>query len=170
MNIILEETFLDYPSPDDSAIIAFFPGCVHNCLGCQNPKLQQLHDEWTYDEEQEIIRELQKLCWRSDTNKIVLSGGDPLSPCNRKLTIHICDLLGNNTEYKYDICIYTGYEIEEVKEMDILGFEFIKCGRFDVHNIRESLKTDTEMILASPNQNFFDKNYKQISQDGILKF
>ena len=114
--ISFETTFLDYPSPDDMAVIVFLSGCSHYCLGCQNPELQKLHEEWTYEEEQNIILEIQNRCLRNETNKIVLSGGDPLNPCNRNLTIHICELLGKNTEYKYDICIYTGYNVEEVKK------------------------------------------------------
>ena len=170
MNLQLEETFLDYPSPDDSAVILFLPGCSHNCLGCQNPKLQELHEEWTYEEEQEILQNLQRLCFRCDTNKIVLSGGDPLSPCNRNLTIHICELLGKNPVYKYDICIYTGYDIEEVKEMGLSGFEFIKCGKFDAHSMRESKKTDDYIQFVNTTQNLFDKDFNQISVDGRYYF
>ena len=170
MNLQLEETFLDYPSPDDSAVILFLPGCSHNCLGCQNPKLQELHEEWTYEEEQEVLQNLQRLCFRCDTNKIVLSGGDPLSPCNRNLTIHICELLGKNPVYKYDICIYTGYDIEEVKEMGLSGFEFIKCGKFDAHSMRESKKTDDYIQFVNTTQNLFDKDFNQISVDGRYYF
>ena len=170
MNLQLEETFLDYPSPDDSAVILFLPGCSHNCLGCQNPKLQELHEEWTFSEEQEILQNLQRLCFRCDTNKIVLSGGDPLSPCNRNLTIHICELLGKNPVYKYDICIYTGYDIEEVKEMELSGFEFIKCGKFDAHSMRESKKTDDYIQFVNTTQNLFDKDFNQISVDGRYYF
>ena len=170
MNLQLEETFLDYPSPDDSAVILFLPGCSHNCLGCQNPKLQELHEEWTFSEEQEILQNLQRLCFRCDTNKIVLSGGDPLSPCNRNLTIHICELLGKNPVYKYDICIYTGYDIEEVKEMGLSGFEFIKCGKFDAHSMRESKKTDDYIQFVNTTQNLFDKDFNQISVDGRYYF
>ena len=170
MNLQLEETFLDYPSPDDSAVILFLPGCSHNCLGCQNPKLQELHEEWTYEEEQEILQNLQRLCFRCDTNKIVLSGGDPLSPCNRNLTIHICNLLGNNPVYKYDICIYTGYGIEEVKEMELSGFKFIKCGKFDAHSMRESKKTDDYIQFVNTTQNLYDSNYNQLSIDGRYYF
>ena len=55
--ISFETTFLDYPNPDDIALVVIMSGCSHNCLGCQNPKLQELHDEWTYEEEQNIISE-----------------------------------------------------------------------------------------------------------------
>lgn len=166
MNIVIEETFLDYPSPDDTAVIVFLPGCSHKCLGCQNPDLQQLHEEYSEKESKDIIERINNMCLRCDTNKLVLSGGDPLNPCNRKLSKLICEELGKEK----DICIYTGYEIDEVKEMNINGFKIIKCGKFDCNNVRKSEKTDDELILATPNQNFYDSNYNQLSENGILKF
>ena len=102
MNIVIEETFLDYPSPDDTAVIVFLPGCSHKCLGCQNPDLQQLHEEYSEKESKDIIERINNMCLRCDTNKLVLSGGDPLNPCNRKLSKLICEELGKEK----DICIY----------------------------------------------------------------
>lgn len=168
--ISFETTFLDYPSPDDIAVVCIMSGCEHDCLGCQNPKLQELHEEWTYSQEQNIILELQNLCFRNETNKIVLSGGDPLNPCNRELTRHICELLGKNTEYKYDICIYTGYDVEEVKEMELSGFTFIKCGKFDAHTMRKSEKTDDYIQFVNDTQNLYDSNYRQLSNFGRYYF
>ena len=167
MNLQLEETFLDYPSPDDSAVILFLPGCSHNCLGCQNPKLQELHEEWTYEEEQEILQNLQRLCFRCDTNKIVLSGGDPLSPCNRNLTIHICSILGST----HDICIYTGYSHQEVKNMQIKGYKYVKCGRFDIQHKQKSYKDDEKMQFASPNQELYlFGNDVSLTKNGVFYF
>lgn len=168
--ISFETTFLDYPSPDDMAVIVFLSGCSHHCLGCQNPELQRLHEEWTSEEEQNIIIEIQSRCLRNETNKVVLSGGDPLNPCNRNLTIHICEFLGKNTTYKYDICIYTGYSVEEVKEMGISGFEYIKCGKFDPHSMRESEKTDDYIQFVNETQNLFDKDFNQLSVNGRYYF
>lgn len=166
MNIIIEETFLDYPSPDDVAAILFLPGCSHYCKGCQNFKLQEIHDIWTKDEENKIILDLKNMCQRCETNKIVLSGGDPLNPCNRNLTIRICKELCNN----FDICIYTGYEAEEVKDMNIIGFKYLKCGKFDCDNIQESKKTDEYIQFINKTQNLFDKNFNQISTNGRYYF
>lgn len=164
--MIIEETFLDYPSPDDIAVIAFLSGCSHNCFGCQNSKLQELHGEWTKEEKEEIILKIKNMCQRCETNKIVLSGGDPLNPCNRNLTVCICKELGNN----FDICIYTGYEIEEVKNMNIIGFKYLKCGKFDYENIQKSEKTDKYIQFINKTQNLFDKNFNQISIDGRYYF
>ena len=168
--ISFDTTFLDYPDPDNIAVVVIMSGCSHNCLGCQNPQLQKLHEEWTYEQEQKILLEIQHRCLRNETNKIVLSGGDPLNPCNRNLTIHICELLGNNPEYKYDICIYTGYDIEDVKEMGLNGFKFIKCGKFDAHSMRESKKTNDYIQFVNETQNLYDDHFNRISDLGKYYF
>ena len=164
--ISFETTFLDYPSPDDIAVIVFLSGCSHQCPGCQNYKIQQVHKPWTEEETKNIITEIQNLCYRNETNKIVLSGGDPLHPCNRNLTINICKELGNN----YDICIYTGYEIEEVKQMNISGFKYVKCGKFDCEHLQKAEKTDTYIQFVNETQNLYDNNYQQLSYKGKFNF
>lgn len=168
--ISFETTFLDYPSPDDIAVIAFLSGCSHHCLGCQNPELQEMHEIFDEEASNNIIDHIKELCKRNETNKLVLSGGDPLAECNRNLTIHICKLLGKNSEYNYDICIYTGYNIEEVKGMGISGFKFIKCGKFDPYTMRKSEKTDEYIQFVNETQNLYDSDYKQLSHFGRYYF
>ena len=101
------------------------------------------------------------------TNKLVFLGGDPLYSVNN---LDITTFLVNNLKEKFDICIFTGYDIEYVKKLNIEGVKFWKCGKFDITNLRESKKTDTEYILASPNQDFYDGKYNKLSENGILKF
>jgi anaerobic ribonucleoside-triphosphate reductase activating protein len=165
--IAFETTFLDYPDPDNIAVIVIMSGCTHNCLGCQNPTLQELHPDFDLTFSDQIIAHIKNQCRRNETNKIVLSGGDPLNPCNRNLTIRICEELGNNG---YEICIYTGYTIEEVKEMNLSGFTFIKCGRFDKDSMQKSEKTDKYIQFVNTTQNLFDKNFNQLSVDGRYYF
>ena len=76
----------------------------------------------------------------------------------------------NELNKNYDICIFTGYDIEYVKNLKLQGIKYYKCGKFDISQQRKSMKTDEEYVLASPNQNFYDGNYKQLSTNGILKF
>ena len=40
-SIELDETFLDYPDPEGTAIIVYMAGCSHHCPGCHSPFLQQ---------------------------------------------------------------------------------------------------------------------------------
>jgi len=163
-NIVLEETWLDYPDPKSNAIIVYMTGCEHHCKGCHSPSLQ-VKAEYTETKE-EIVKKVEDLCKRADTNKIVLLGGDPLFCTNLEITKYILKELAND----YDICIFTGYDIEKIKELNIKGAKYYKCGKYIEELKRESKKTDDEYILASPNQNFYDSNYNQLSVNGVLKF
>ena len=160
----LEETWLDYPAPDGNAVIAYFCGCEHHCPGCHSPLLQQ---DYEYAEsKEEILNRIIDYTNRADTNKLVFLGGDPLYSKNLELIKYLVSNLSN----KYDICIFTGYDIDYVKKIALKGVKFWKCGRFDINNVRKSGKTDEEYVLASPNQNFYDEQYNLISENGILKF
>lgn len=160
-----ETTFLDYPSPDDMAVIVFLSGCTHNCPGCQNITLQKAGTH-TEEEIGQIIAHIVELCERNGTNKVVLSGGDPLSPSNINVTKQVCYYLGET----FDICIYTGYSVDEVKEMDIIGFKYIKCGKFDNKHLQKSEKTDDYIQFVNKTQNLYDSNYRQLSYEGRFNF
>lgn len=163
-HIQLEETWLDYPSPDGNAIMVFLCGCEHHCKGCHSPLLQQ---EYEYDEsKEETLNRIVEYAKRAGTNKLVFLGGDPLYSKNLSLVT----FLVNNLKNDFDICIFSGYNIEYVKKTGIKGVKFWKCGTFDIDNMRKSGKSDEEYVLASPNQNFYDEQYNLISENGILKF
>ena len=160
----MEETFLDYPDPTANAIILYFTGCAHHCYGCHSPLLQ---DEARYIETpEEICRRAQVFAKRAETNKFVFLGGDPLYYKNLELTKYLCEHLGQ----EYDICIFTGYDVEYVKTLNLTGIKYYKCGTFDKTHYQNPEKTDDKYVLASSNQNFYDSNYKQLSKDGILYF
>ena len=162
--IDLEEDWLDYPTADDHAIAVIFVGCDNHCQGCHSIHLQTPQE---YSEtKEELTERIKTLCKRAGTNKIILIGGDPLYKSNIEYTKYITENLSNT----FDICIYTGYSIEKVKELDIKGPKFFKCGKFQKNISRKSEKTDSMFILASPNQNFYDKDYNLISTNGILTF
>ena len=166
MQISFDTTYLDYPSADGIAVVVIMSGCEHHCLGCQNPQLQKLHEKFKSEQIQSIIEEIQILCLRNETDKIVLSGGDPLHPCNRDLSASICHILGST----HNICIYTGYRPTEVKTMNIHGFKYIKCGKFDVENQQESDKTDEYIQFVNKSQNLFNSELKQVSENGRFYF
>lgn len=160
----LEETWLDYPSPDGNAVIAYFCGCEHHCKGCHSPLLQE---DYEYAESNdEILEKIINYAQRAGTNKLVFLGGDPLYAKNLPLVTFLIE----NLSETHDICVFTGYKIDYVKNLGIKGVKFWKCGGFDINNVRKSMKTDEEFVLASPNQNFYNGNYEQLSIDGVLKF
>ena len=160
----LEETFLDYPDPESNAIIVYFSGCNHHCPGCHSPLLQM---DVNYTEtKEEMCNRIKDLAKRADTNKLVFLGGDPLFDKNIVFTKYFCNELGKT----FDICIFTGYDIDYVKKLALSNVKYYKCGIFDKNLARESKKTDTIYVLASSNQDFYDSNYIKLSENGILTF
>ena len=159
MNYIME-TFLEYPDNSSISAIVYFCGCDRNCSGCHNTDLQE------YRSLPISLNDIKNYCKRLKTNKIVLCGGDPLYFKNLKRTREILAELGKD----YDICIYTGANIEEVKKLNLKGFKFIKCGVFDYANFIGSEKTDKYLKLATSNQELYDSNLKLVSKNGFYYF
>ena len=53
-------------------------------------------------DEEELYNLIKEICKKHDTDKIVLSGGDPLYPANREIVKNFLNKYGS----LYDICIY----------------------------------------------------------------
>ena len=106
----------------------------------------------------------------------MFSGGDPFFSKNVAEVVLTIDQLKDH--YMLDICVYTGYSIEDVKKIyerpALKSFSrptFFKCGVY-----REDLKrntwgkTDESMTWVSTNQNLYDSNFNLISSGGIYTF
>ena len=159
-------TWLDYPDKENLAVCVCMMGCDNGCIGCQNPEFQNpqylsFTRDYTVDSFIEYINEL---CERNQTNKVVLSGGDPLSCFNIDFTKEFL------SKTDKDVCIYTGHDIDYVKEHQVKGFKYIKCGKYDHTNKQESYKTDYVMQFASPNQILYDDLCIELSVNGVYKF
>lgn len=160
-NNYITETFLEYPDNYSIAVIVYFCGCDRDCVGCHNTDLQ------SYKElPKTTIQDIIEYATRLNTNKIVLCGGDPLYYKNLPLTKEILKTLGKN----YDICIYTGAELEDVKSLNLSGFKFIKCGFFDPKQFVGSTKTDEFMRFATKNQTLYDKDFNLLSENGVYYY
>ena len=108
-------TFIDFPTVDDWAVIIYFAGCSNNCVNCQNKELQNPDYKssiLSIQDEENLFNFIKDICKKQDTNKIVFSGGDPLYPTNREIIKNFLNKYGS----LYDICIYTGYSIDDVKK------------------------------------------------------
>lgn len=169
MNKILspiQTTWLDYPDNNSLAVIVCMMGCDNNCPFCQNiqlkdPNYNEGTETVTVDE---LISKLTILCQRNKTNKVVLSGGDPLSCYNIKFTKEFL------AKSSFDVCIYTGHNKEYCQNNDVKGFKFLKCGYYDNNHKRESCKTDNYIQFSSPNQELYDENYCLLTKNGIYYF
>ena len=160
-------SFIDYPDNSSIALCVVVMGCGHNCPGCQNPLFQNPNYEQgtRIVTVESLVNELKTRCKREHTNKIVLSGGDPLFKTNIDFTKELLNQLDG-----YDVCIYTGYDIDYVKENNVTGFKFIKCGTFILSQQRKSDKDDDKIIFASPNQKLYNGDCNLLSKDGIYYF
>jgi len=162
-NKYISSSFLDYPDNENLCVIFYMPGCNRKCEGCQNINLQE---PTNYEQIDEIIEILEQYCKKEHTNKICLQGGDPLFDSNLPITRQILVKMGSN----YDICIYTGASLAEVKTLNLTGFKYIKCGIFNKSKYIGSKKTDDYLQLATSNQELYDSNLNLLSKDGIYYF
>jgi organic radical activating enzyme len=163
-------TWLDYPDNFSYSLSIFCIGCDNDCNGCQTPKLRNhdLEDDFNiklFDIE-EFEREIEKGIIKTRSDKICFIGGDFLSSRNINFTK---EFLQRNRA-KYEVCIYTGHDINYVKKNEVNGFAFIKCNKFDIDKKQESIKTDDLIQLASSNQELYDSEYNLLSKNGIYYF
>lgn len=160
-------SFLDYPDSGSWAVVVYIMGCNHNCPGCHNPQFQDISNINKDIKEvslQSFNEYLAKLMKKHRTNKLVLSGGDPLAPYN----VNFVREFLNST--KYDVCIYTGYTWDYIKTLNLSNFKFLKCGRYLSNVSQTSEKTDEYFQLASKNQKLYNSNFELLSKDGRYYF
>lgn len=164
----IQTTWLDYPDNESLAIIVCMMGCEHKCPDCHNLLFQNFNYDIGTKEYNinEFINEIKNLSIRNRTNKIVLSGGDVLHPKNIEFTKEFL----NRMKDDYQICIYTGYNIEYVKNNNVKGYTFIKCGLFNKNLYVKSDKTDDYIQFASTNQKLYDKDNILLSKNGRYYF
>lgn len=161
------ESFLDYPDNHSNCISVYMTGCQGLCEDCHNKKLINPYYKNSVEITlNQLINELKEYSKRCLTNKIALLGGDPLYSTNIDFTREFL----NQTKDFFDVCIYTGYDIDFVVKNDIIGFEFIKCELYIKNKKIDSCKTDEYFQLGSTNQKIYNKEFKLISDKGKMIF
>lgn len=160
-------TWTDYPDPESLAVIVYFLGCENYCKECHNPLFKSRdyynHKEYTI---KQLYNELYDLCYKNKTKSLVLSGGDSLSSLNIEFTKQFVRNYGKI----FNICIYTGYDINYVKLKDVKGFTYIKTGMYKEELKQESMKTDNYFQLASTNQEIYNQGLTLCTRDGRMNF
>ncbi len=159
-------SFIDYPILSEWCTSLYTVGCPHNCPGCHNEPLKD--KDYPHVMEMCVSEWLIAMSEFSEYNKsdnFVIVGGEPLAPWNID---SIRELLMLNT--KYNICLYTGYDVEYVKSHNIKGFKFLKTGKYD-KNTHNDLPLDQNTVfnLGSSNQKLWDSQFNLISNNGIFK-
>jgi organic radical activating enzyme len=163
----LDYTWTDYPDDYSQSVLVYFLGCERYCKGCQNElfQLRTYTSAWDFSLE-DLYDLISSECYRIKSNTIIFSGGDCLSSYNIDFTKEFlkryCD--------QFQICIYTGATIEEVKQREIKGFTYIKVGKYDESLKQESFKTDDCFQLASSNQEIYDSEFNLLTKNGRMEF
>lgn len=106
----------------------WFAGCEHHCEGCHNP------ETWNKDQGEPIDKKLMELLIKDMKNPhiygVTLSGGDPLAIYNRQDATDIIKTLKALFPEKSFWC-YTGYNWEEVKNLEIMKYlDILVDGKF----------------------------------------
>jgi len=158
---------LDFPTHDSWCINVYYVGCDFRCPDCQNRNLQSF--DYTGDDilDLDVGELIQMLLYESSRNfnekNICLLGGDPLALKNREFTNELLKI----NDY-FNICVYTGYEFEYVKDID--NYDYLITGQYDLNQKQISEKTEKFFSLGSKNQKVFNKNKKCISKNGIIRY
>lgn len=120
----------------------FTQGCLHNCKGCQNDHTHSLTDG--------VLKDIDDLVKDIDSKIIIrnitISGGEPFIQPNQ-----LNYLLSKFKELNYNVWVYTGFTIEEIKNngLDYIldKIDVLVDGKFD-----ENLMSPDTKYIGSSNQ------------------
>lgn len=130
--------------------VLFLQGCSKNCKDCHNAGIKE-HGRGTMFSIDELIMFIESKCCN---RKITISGGEPLEQMD-SLEILIRKLKAKD----YNICVYTGWEMERVPESILKLVDYIKTGSFV-----SDLKNPKMQYVGSSNQHMFSINNDNIKE------
>ena len=124
--------------------VVFFQGCKRACKDCHNPTTWSLASGTRYsvNEFAEILRK------KTKNNKVTFSGGEPLLQAQAILNL-VKALDG------FDICMYTGFDVEDVPQELKEKIHYLKVGSF-----QRDKKTTITPYVGSTNQSFINLREK----------
>jgi len=122
--------------------VLFLQGCDLHCKGCQNKGTWDI-DKGELIDSHDLALALREQCFNK---KLTISGGEPL--------LQAAELIDLFEELKdFDLCLYTGHQLNDVPK-DLLSYlKYIKVGPFV-----QELKTTTKPFVGSKNQEFLEVN------------
>lgn len=123
--------------------VLFLQGCDLQCKGCQNKSTWDLTKGIKKDVKV-LAQELREKCFNKE---LTISGGEPLMQTGalRELLEELKD---------FDLCLYTGHELNEVPQSILTYLKYIKVGRFV-----QELRTTTKPFVGSSNQRFMEVSH-----------
>lgn len=120
--------------------VIYFQGCKKACKNCHNPSTWSLQEGTRY-----TVTELADLIkGKAKNKKITLSGGEPILQAKA-----IANLLKELEDF--DICLYTGFSLDDIPEAIKIRLHYAKVGYFD-----DQCKTTIKPFIGSTNQEFIN--------------
>lgn len=130
--------------------VLFLQGCSKNCKECHNAEIKE-HGKGRMLSIDELIMFIESKCCN---RKITISGGEPLEQLDS------LEILLRKLKVKgYNICVYTGWEIESVPRSILKLVDYIKTGSFV-----NDLKNPEIQYVGSSNQHMFSINNDNIKE------
>lgn len=140
----------------------FTQGCLHQCIGCHNPKSHDTHGGYLEDIEV-FIKEIES---NPLLDGVTISGGEPfLQP------IPLIELLTVLHQKNIHIMIYSGYTFEEILELGMNERKLLSlCDVLVDGRFHQTLKSLSLIYKGSSNQRIINvleslKNNKIIIQE-----
>ncbi|SEQ56506.1 4Fe-4S cluster-binding domain-containing protein [Butyrivibrio sp. TB] len=148
--------WLDMSCDDGPGIrsVLFLQGCSRNCPGCQNACTHDLHGGSFYELEK-LVETIDIFC---QTRMITISGGEPLEqPEGLKV------LLLELKKRKFNICLYTGEQLEGIPSWVLENIDYLKVG-----NYIEQLHNSELQYYGSTNQKMYQISKGKVTSEIAL--
>lgn len=143
MSYIYINSIMKNPSLCDGVgyrTVLFLQGCDLHCKGCQNESTWDI-TKGIKKEVKMLALELRDKCFNKE---LTISGGEPLMQSDALL-----ELLEELQDF--NLCLYTGHELNEIPQQILSYLKYVKVGRF----VKE-LRTTTKPFVGSTNQEFIE--------------
>lgn len=121
--------------------VLYLQGCSRNCKGCQNEGIKE-HGKGTMFSIEEMVAYIESNC---SNKKITISGGEPLEQADS-----LECLIQRLKKKGYNVCLYTGWEIERVPNNILRLVDYIKTGSFVIDLMNPDIQ-----YVGSSNQRMF---------------
>lgn len=124
--------------------VLFVQGCDLRCEGCHNQSAWDITNGKKTDVK-ELASILREKCFNK---KLTISGGEPLM--QKEALLELLEELKD-----FDLCLYTGHEMNEIPSEILAYLKYVKVGRY----VRE-LRSTVIPFVGSTNQQFIEVNHK----------
>ena len=135
--------------------VLFLQGCSKGCIGCHNEAINS-HGEGHFILIEDLV---EIIITRCHNKKLTISGGEPLEQLSSLLI-----LLKKLKKLKFDICLYTGWDLKQIPQVILNLLDYVKVGDF-----KKNLSNEPLHFVGSSNQKMYRLNNGQIAETYHLK-